>query len=157
MVSVSTDPDVKRLQSILRHVEGVRQDCEILGLRLIERGEFDFGRDLIARGLIHDESKFHGVEWDHLGVSDDPFHQMAWEYHVANNSHHPEFHHGIHLMPRLDIAEMVCDWHSRSSELGTSLPAWIVEGAMPRFHFSPGDDVAREIDDFVSLLLDRFF
>lgn len=160
MVFATKDESRTRLSHLLRHVEGVARDCEILGERLIEAGEFDFGKDLIVNGRIHDASKFHGIEWGHLGVPGDPMHEEAWRSHVAKNAHHPEFwdeHEGIHIMDRLHIAEMVADWHQRSSEFGTDFRGWIKTGAMPRYGFTVNDKIYKKIKEFVDLLLEPHF
>jgi hypothetical protein len=156
MVALQTTPETKRLRQIMRHIEDVREDCEILGANLIDRGEFEIGKLLIHNGLIHDASKLEGLEWEHLGVAD-PLHELAWRHHVENNSHHPEYWaDGVRSMDRVSLSELVCDWHSRSSELGTNLREWIKREAMPRFHFSTADQVGRDIEELVELLLEHW-
>ena len=68
--------------------------------------------------------------------------------------HHPESWDGIKNMPQVYIAEMVCDWKARSSELGTNLREWINEKATKRWGFTARDKVYRDIDRFVNLLLE---
>jgi hypothetical protein len=77
MVALQTTPETKRLRQIMRHIEDVREDCEILGANLIDRGEFEIGKLLIHNGLIHDASKLEGIEWEHLGVAGDPLHELG--------------------------------------------------------------------------------
>lgn len=156
MVAIQATPEVKRLRQIMRHIEDVREDCEVLGTNLIDRGEFEIGRTLIQHGLIHDASKLEGIEWEHLGVANDPLHGEAWLHHVHGNAHHPEFWDSIHAMERVYVCELVCDWHSRSSELGTNLREWITSVAMPRYHFSITDQVGKDIEEFVELLLEHW-
>jgi hypothetical protein len=146
-----------RFSNLLRHVKNVSRDCETIGSKLMENGEFELAKDLISNGRVHDHSKFKGIEWKHLGVPGDPMHQNAWLFHVTNNKHHPEAWDSIHVMDRLYIAEMVCDWHSRSSEMGTGLRDWIKGKAMERFNFDACDKVYRKIKEFVDLLLDPTF
>jgi hypothetical protein len=150
----------KKLRGVLQHIEDVRRDTALLGERLIELGGVneDYGRDLIARGLRHDNSKLYGLEWDCLGSDDKEMHRKAWAYHVSKNDHHPEFWPGgVHGMPDVCVAEMVCDWHARSSEFGTDLVTWIESNAMPRFKFSLGDRVFQLITQYVNLLLEEPF
>jgi hypothetical protein len=158
MVALQTTPETKRLRQIMRHIEDVREDCEVLAANLIDRGEFSVGKSLIQHGLVHDASKLDGIEWDHLGVAGDPLHEEAWLHHVQNNSHHPEYWgvDGIHKMDRVCVAEMCCDWCARSSELGTNLREWIKYSAMPRYHFGVADQVGRDIEDLVELLLEHW-
>lgn len=55
----------QRLRSVLRHIQGVQANCNELAFRLSENGEDDFARQLIANGLIHDNSKLSGIEWEY--------------------------------------------------------------------------------------------
>ena len=154
--------DLAIIQSICRHIEGVYQDCEILGERLIQSGEFELGRSLIANGLIHDNSKFYGIEYELLSKpAETPEDQMklalAVKQHNTTNKHHPEFWGKIQKMPDLFLAEMVCDWHTRSKEFGTSLLDWINGDAMKRFNFTKDDEVYTRIMRFVNMLLQPAF
>lgn len=160
MVHHAVDPPIKRLQCLMRHIEDVREDCELLGTRFIERGEFDFGKTLIRNGLIHDNSKFEGIEWEELNGHHDHLLEIAIREHVKKNPHHPEYWDssgGIHVMPRIYLAEAVCDWHARSTEFGTALRPWINDEATQRFHFSKTDKVYKDIQEFLSLLLEPTF
>lgn len=159
MVAIATTQEAKRLQCLIRHVEDVRHDCQLLGTRLIERGEADLGRQLIANGFIHDHSKFEGIEWEHLHSKDDPLFPAAWDHHVRENPHHPEHwgEYGIHKMDKIFVCEMICDWHARSSELdGGGLRWWIDHEATRRFDFSWTDEVGRMVTDYVELLLEHW-
>jgi hypothetical protein len=157
MVAIATSQEAKRLQCLIRHIEDVRQDCQLLGTRLIERGDLDLGRTLIANGFAHDHSKFDGVEWEHLHSRSDPLFAEAWEHHIKNNSHHPEYWGSIHRMPPVAVAEMTCDWHARAAELdGGGLRWWIDHEATSRFGFSWGDEVGRMVADYVDLLLEHW-
>jgi hypothetical protein len=159
MVAIAADPVNQRLQSLIRHVEDVRQDCTILGTRLIARGEPDVGRILISNGFIHDHSKFSGLEWEHLHSQKDPLFAEAWRHHIRHNPHHPEFwgDGGIHRMERTAVAEMICDWHARAAELdGGGLRWWINHEAMRKFKFDSDDEVGKQVKDFVELLLEHW-
>lgn len=150
----------KRLTSLLRHIAHVRENCETMGEALIEQGEAELGLQLIANGQTHDQSKFHGIEWECLADPDDrsdPRFVEAITQHVRGNSHHPEFWGSIHEMSRVALAEMVADWTARSAEQGTSVIAWIEERGMPRFSFGTADAVYSEIRFFLTLLLERPF
>lgn len=152
---------LERAEGILRHIENVRDNCVILGKRLIEDGEIMLGRQLIVQGLKHDTSKFFGLEWENLDRDSAKTKlEAAVLQHNSSpeNRHHPEaWPEGIHEMPRLYLAEMVADWVARSSEFGTSVREWAEEGAAKRFGYKKGDKVYREITDFVDLLCDRPF
>jgi hypothetical protein len=156
--------DIERIDKICRHISNVQENCLVLGKKLIEAGEADLGRKLIANGFIHDNSKFYATEWENLdhytGVKEQGDRtklDLAIAQHNLSNPHHPEYWNGIKNMPRLFVAEMVADWAARASEFGTSLHDWINGGAMKRFAFSKRDKIYREIMHFVNLLVDKPF
>jgi hypothetical protein len=149
------------LEDILRHIEHVRDDCNLLGHRLIDLGEIDLGVDLIANGQVHDNSKLHGIEL--LYLNDDTkntepeLFRMAWQQHVTTNPHHPEYWGSIDNVPRIFLAEWVCDCHARSSEFGTDLREWIKEQATKRFKLNTCGKTYKQIKEFLDLLLERKF
>lgn len=149
------------LRSVIRHITLVQQATQLLGERLIECGEAEFGLALIANGLKHDQSKFHGIEWDFLVRADDEkakeYLGIAWRQHVETNSHHPECWGGINEMPRIYVAEMVCDCFARSQEMGTDFRKWIKEDASKKYNFSLNGKIYKQIKFFVDLLLDPEF
>lgn len=147
---------VDRLNRLTRHFDAVIENAKIMAERLIERGECQFANALIANAYLHDNSKLKGVEWDHLSVDETNEHdlKLAVMQHNRTNDHHPEFWDGgIKGMPRLAVAEMVCDWKARSGERGTSLKEWVNGEAMKRFNFTAQDPVYKTIMEFVDLLL----
>lgn len=156
---------LKRLEALIRHIDHVRNNCTYLGKKLIEQKEEELGYLLIANGYCHDQSKFHGIEWDSLWGMEDALKEeseekfrAAHKQHVSTNKHHPEaWPDGIHSMDRLHIAEMVCDWAARSQEFGTDLRVWVKEKATKRFDFTFQSKVYKEIKFFIDLLLDKAF
>lgn len=154
-----------RLENLLRHISHVRENCELLGGRLIESGQEENGLRLIANGQIHDNSKFFGIEWEFLNdntwpydnVDEQEMFEVALRQHVRGNPHHPEFWGKIKEMPRFYLAECVCDWAARSSEQGTDLREWVKEKATKKFGFTIRSYTYREIKGFVDLLLERKF
>lgn len=154
--------DQRHLKSLIRHLDNVKQSCSILGERLIEEGEDRLGVNLIANGHKHDCSKFYGCEWSYLRA--DVFNseqrhlfEYAHHNHVMTNLHHPEHWGSIHSMPRLYVAEMVCDWSARSHEMGNDLREWIREKATKKFDMKVQSKIYKEIKIFVDLLLDPKF
>ncbi len=155
------DLNRKRLDSLVRHITNVQNNCTILGERLIDKGEVDFGRRLIANGFIHDHSKFGGIEWQYLHgdvkeTEPDKFF-LAADQHVRVNKHHPEYWLTIHEMPRIYVSEMVCDWAARSSEFGNNPREWCKDKATKKFNFSCQSKVYKEIKFFMDMLLDPAF
>jgi hypothetical protein len=152
----------KRRDALLRHIEHVRQNCTLLGERLIEKGEAELGHNLIANGHIHDNSKFHGIEWlylhgDLMTGDRKAETELAIQQHILSNPHHPEYWGSIHEVPRLFVAEMVCDWSARSSEFGNNLRDWTKDKATKKFNMTVQSKVYREIKEFTDILLDPSF
>lgn len=154
------DEDIKHLHSVLRHIENVRDNCHLLGDRLVQKGEKDLGIDLIGLGLNHDVSKIHNrLEFKYLRniLKGTPEFELAAECHITSNAHHPEYWRDIKEMPRLYIAEMVCDWKSRSEEFGNDVREWIKDKASKKFGFSLSGQVYKDIKMFLDILLDEAF
>jgi hypothetical protein len=61
---------LEKIELVLSHIQNVQNNCYKLGMKLIKRGEIEMGRILIAHGQVHDNSKFQGVEFDHLFTGD---------------------------------------------------------------------------------------
>jgi len=148
--------DIDRLQKLIRHIRGVQENALILGERLMEQGHFNLGKMIIANSFLHDNTKFLGSEWEYLSTEpSDHDLKIAVSQHNRTNRHHPEFYDGgIHDMPREYLAELICDWKSRSGERGTSLIEWINTEAMKRYRFSKDDLVYRDLMEFVDLLIE---
>lgn len=161
-MSVEQDLQDKRLKALLRHVDNVRMNCLRLGEILIEDPKIGFGKDLIALGYIHDNSKFHGIEWEYLhsdmfgGEHSDKL-ALAIKQHTTTNPHHPEYWGSIHDMPEIYVAEMVCDWAARSSEFGNDLRAWIKDKATKKFDMTVQSKAYKDIKRFVDMFLDPAF
>lgn len=151
-----------RLEIIQHHIGHVQADCLRLAKRLDDNGEFELARLLIANSQIHDNSKYRGIEWlylhDDIKQEHPDLFQAALICHQQNNPHHPEYWpDGIADMPKVYIAEMVCDWKARSNEFGTDLKDYIKEKATDRYSFTLKGRVYKDIKYFVDLLLDTPF
>ena len=154
--------NIKKLEDLVRHIQGVQDNCLLLGKRLIENGEFELARTLIANSMQHDASKFRGIEWDYFGESNVGGDMLihAVKQHNRTNPHHPEYwteNGGIHKMPKVYLLEMICDWKQRSSEFGTSLIEYIDLNATNRFSFTKDDAVYQTIIHYVNMILDKPF
>lgn len=157
--------EITKIESIITHIQMVQSNCEKLGKKLILNGHSFLGRMLIYNGFQHDVSKFMGVEWEFLhtkevsklkGTKKNNF-IKSLEQHQLTNKHHPEYWGGIHNMPDVHIAEMVCDLVARSAEFGTNVREWIDNNATKKFGFKKGDDVYNKIMKYIDLLLDKPF
>jgi hypothetical protein len=151
---------IDHLDNLIRHIELVRENCTLLGKRLIEKGQIEFGRILIARGFVHDASKFYGLEWDYLHAGKDVDKdnlELAIKQHQSTNDHHVEFWSNFEAMPSICIAELVCDITARSQEFGTSIKDWIKENFVTKYEINTRCKKYREMMEFVDLLTQNEF
>lgn len=148
--------DIKKIQIVLEHIKHVQENTQRLGYKLIEIGENKLGRDLIANGLIHDNSKLKGIEFDVL-FSNSELLKEAVNHHSSINPHHPEFWGSIHKMPDLYLAEMVCDCKARSSEFGTDIRNWFESEAALKYGYNTNDVVYDTIMKYLNLLVYKPF
>ena len=146
----------EKIELVLDHIQNVQRNCYKLGLRLIKNGQVELGRNLIANGQIHDNSKFKGIEFEELFYGSDILMEVV-KHHATTNPHHPEYWGGIHNMPNVYIAEMVCDWAARSSEFGSDLRKWIVSEATTKFGFNTNSKCYEKIEEYLDLLLSKPF
>ena len=150
----------EKVDALLRHISNVQEACQLLGRRLIDKGEIDLGIKLIAVGQVHDHSKWDGIEFEYL-VGTGDFNgeaKLAARHHAHTNRHHPEYWGlDINQMPRLYVAEMVADWVARSSEFGENVREYIKEKALPRYGIPPQGKVYKWIKEFLDLMLDKPF
>lgn len=148
--------EIQKIENVFNHIKNVQRNCYCLGIRLMKRGDIELGRNLISNGQIHDNSKFKGIEFDHL-VYSDPLLPEVVKHHQSVNPHHPEYWGGIKNMPEVYVAEMVCDWYARASEFGTGIRDWIDNTALNRFGFTKDDAVYQTIQEMLNLLLKQPF
>ena len=148
---------IEKIKSILNHIQGVQRNCYKLGFKLIESGEVELGRKLIKNGQIHDNSKFGGIEFQHL-FYDDPLLCDVVKHHQSVNPHHPEYSEGgIKNMAIEHLIEMICDCSARSSEFGTNIFDWFANSATVKYGFSMDDEVGIKITKYLSMLYDKPF
>jgi len=150
---------IGKIRSITRHIRNVEDNCVILAEKLLLLGEVELARNLVANGMVHDASKFFGIEWEYLslGIPTEDVAKLkmklAIHHHNSTNKHHPEaWPGGIKEMPDVYLCEMVSDWKSRSEEFGTSLRDWIDETATKKWNFIKDDEVYKKIMEFVNML-----
>ncbi len=150
----------EHLDDLLSHLEKIRINTEILGRRLIAQGRPEFGRNLIARGLRHDNSKFYGIEWDYLHSGNKipkKVLSLAIANHQKTNPHHPEYWGGLENMPEIACYEMACDLFARSQEFGTGIREWIETSGEKRYHISSCPKQRQWLKKAVDVLLKSSF
>jgi hypothetical protein len=146
----------EKIEAVLTHIQNVQRNCYKLGMKLIKNGQFEIGRNLIANGQIHDNSKFKGIEFDHL-FNGDPILSDVVKHHASTNPHHPEYWGDIQHMPSVYIAEMVCDCTARSGEFGSDVRNWFINDATSKYNFNMDDKIGVEIIFFLDMLLEKPF
>jgi hypothetical protein len=145
-----------RIGKVLNHIQNVQRNCYKLGIRLLQADQAELGQQLIANGQIHDNSKFKGIEFDHL-IAGSPLMPEVAKHHAKTNPHHPEFWGSINDMPDVYLAEMVCDCAARSAEFGTSIHDWFNDKALVRYNYTILDLVHHKIQHFLTMLLEPAF
>lgn len=157
----------ERINTIIRHIKRVEDNCNLLAKKLIDT-EFRFAVKLIQLGRIHDASKFDQFEFQWLGNFEavkPPEFFMALKIHHSENPHHPEhweYHpphglSGIHKMSDVYIAEMVCDCVARGQEFGSDTRQWFKDVATAKYKFEMEDRVGLLITKYLDLLLTPIF
>ena len=146
----------EKIETVIDHIQNVQRNCLKLGIKLIKAGRFEFGRDLIANGQLHDNSKLRGIEFDRLFAGEQLLPE-AIKHHRSVNLHHPEYWGTIHDMPEIYLAEMVCDCTARSAEFGTDIRLWFSHEGTARYNFSMTDSVGVRITNFLDILLGKTF
>lgn len=142
----------ERLTGIIQHIQRVEANCNTLA-RKYQDIDFEFAVKLIKLGRIHDASKFEEFEFAYLHEGE-PLFQEALKVHRSKNPHHPEYWEGgIHAMPRIYLAEMVCDCKARGEEFGTSTRLWFHEQATTKYGFSMEDECGVHLENFMNMLM----
>lgn len=156
---------INKIDAITRHIRNVEDNCVLLAKKLIYQGEIALARELVANGMIHDASKFFGIEWENMAPGCPCKEEaaklklrMAISHHNSTNKHHPEaWAKGIKSMPDVYLAEFCCDIKARSEEFGTSLRDWIDNIATKKWGFTKDDVVYAKIMGYVDLLCEKPF
>ena len=158
------DDVLSKINRLTRHIRNVEDNCILLGTKIIQQGDIELGHKLIANGMVHDASKFIGIEFENLTYNEPSKEEssklkmkMVIHHHQQVNLHHAEHWNGIKNMPDVFLAEFCCDSKARSEEFGTDLRSWIDEYATKHWNFSKEDDVYKKIMGFIDLLCDKPF
>ena len=138
----------RHVKDTLIHKELFTRSCRKMVMHLYDLGRDEDALKLARRCIIHDNSK---LENDEIGMfskipTDDiecnqPHGELCDDdkkliaLHWSRNSHHPEFFDDYHQMEEIDIIEMCCDWHARSTQYNTNLLEFLEVRQKERFHF----------------------
>ncbi len=155
----------KMIQDTFIHKDLVEKSCAKLARYLEAIGAHNHAEALIERGIAHDNSKI--MDEDELRalssiINDQsslteatgcltPLNRDFIKLHHKHNSHHPDHYQSCVDMSRLDIMEMVCDWHARSVQKGTDLMEFVHKQHIPRYKFP--DWMIPEILHYCEVLL----
>ena len=131
------------------HKGYVEKSCKKLIAYLEREGAVEHAKMLRERMRVHDLSKMtcddemralSMIINDKSSLSDaskqlSQIKQDAIKLHWKHNSHHPEHFNTPMDMSRLDIMEMCCDWHARSTQYKTDFLDFVKKRQEDRFHF----------------------
>lgn len=152
------DITLKKIDLITKHKARVIENCFTIGKKLIEQGEIELGKKVIANSYPHDDSKFFGLEWDGLFQNKDKeLLKLAIKDHQIKNLHHARAWNGIEWMPEIYLAELVADLGARAAEQGSSLKDFLKETYYPQHNIKTNSKVDKSIKKYVDLLLDDSF
>lgn len=153
--------DQERLDSLLRHINLVRENCERMAEKLTDRGEYDLARRLLQNSFLHDNSKFNGIEWQFLTDPQETNRsglKYAVQHHQRVNPHHPEYWtRGIHDMPLVYRYEMIADIAARSTEMATSARDFVVETMPNKYGFVKNGPLHQELMAMLELICSKPF
>jgi hypothetical protein len=139
----------KMYQDTFMHKKYVLGSCRKLANYLKEQGMNNHAEKLMERAITHDDSKItcedetralSQIINDKTCLSDankalSQIKTDAIQLHWKHNSHHPEHFSNYADMEKIDIMEMVCDWHARSVQYKTDLLEFLEVRQRDRFHF----------------------
>jgi len=131
------------------HKEHVIKSCAKLARYLEREGAVEHAKLLMQRAEEHDNSKINCIDEvmalsriinDKTSLKDaseslSPIKKDAIALHWKHNSHHPEHFASAMDMSKLDIMEMCCDWHARSTQYKTDFLPYVEQRQKNRFHF----------------------
>ncbi len=155
----------QQMKDTIIHKEFVKRSIDKLARYLEHHGATEHAKLLRERGEVHDQSKMNNVDelhalariiGDKSTLSDankqlSPIKKDALQLHWKNNSHHPEHFKTPMDMSKLDVMEMCCDWHARSTQYKTDLKSYVNTQQEIRFHFP--DWMFAEIIHYCDVLL----
>ena len=148
----------------LIHKYYVEKSCAKLIAYLEREGATEHARLLKERAKVHDNSKISCEDEmralsmiinDKTSLSDaskqlSQIKVDAIKLHWKHNTHHPEHFKTPMDMSRLDIMEMCCDWHARSTQYKTDFLDFVQKRQADRFHFP--DWLFAEIGHYCQIL-----
>lgn len=152
----------------LIHKGYVKISCEKLASYLERTGAVEHARMLRERSETHDNTKISCEEElsalsriinDKSSLKDSSkqlsqIKQDAIKLHWKHNTHHPEHFKSPTDMSRLDVMEMCCDWHARSTQYKTPFLEFVKARQADRFHFP--DWMFAEIWHYCEILASNF-
>ncbi|MBO5179225.1 MAG: hypothetical protein J6B87_02630 [Clostridia bacterium] len=139
----------KTFRDVVIHKEYVKKSAEKLIHYLTKEGATSHANLLRQRAQIHDDSKMSCIDEMHAlsriindkttlrdaSAQLSPIKKDAIALHWKHNSHHPEHFDSVIDMTKIDIMEMCCDWHARSTQYKTDLLEFVKKQQEERFHF----------------------
>jgi hypothetical protein len=150
---------LKKIEAIQRHISNVQDACNIIGRKLIERGELILGRQIIADSYLHDNSKLTSfMEWEYLFQEENKeLLQLAVREHQSANPHHLEYWKDTENIPRRYLAQLVADTFARSNEFGEGYWEFMKNKFFPKYKIRVNSRLYKIIKEFADLLVEKPF
>lgn len=152
------------IRDLINHKKYFFESAYKLSSYFLENNQEDMALEIVKRAFIHDFSKLSENEFSsfmvfknynsslkNADVSYCEEEKVFLTEHWKHNRHHPEYWSDINDMSEIDIAEMVCDWHARSTEFNTDLREFIAVRQENRFQFS--EEILKKVTKYVEILL----
>lgn len=139
----------KTFRDTIIHKGYVQKSADILCRYLEKEHALEHSKMLKERAKVHDDSKISNLDelYALSRIIDDkstlkdankqlsPLKKDAIALHWKHNCHHPEHFSSVLDMTKLDIMEMCCDWHARSTQYKTNFLDYVQSQQEKRFHF----------------------
>ncbi len=139
----------KTFRDTIIHKSYVEKSAEKLIRYLEKEGATHHANLLRQRAKTHDDSKISNIDELHAlaRIINDksslkdvnkqltPLKKDAIALHYKHNTHHPEHFKSVLDMEKIDILEMCCDWHARSTQYSTDFLNYVKTAQATRFHF----------------------
>ena len=151
--------DLEHLEDIVSHLTELHECAVKMAKGLMAIGKKPLALLLLKRAFSHDVDKFTRKNFKYLrrGLDGTPEFDEARRNHAKHNRHHPEYHSSIHEMSDLDVAEMMCDWVSRSRACCGSVEEWINNEATKRYGFTKQDKIYDKMKELLDLVVYKPF
>ena len=150
--------DIEKIDKLISHIRKVQDNALILGKKLIEAGDLINGKMLIVNSMVHDLSKFSGLEYEnlHKDAEKEDLKDAIFQ-HTSVNKHHIEFWGGADNVPDIYLMEFCCDTLARAQELASDYLNWLANDAAKKYNFTTKSKFYKKCVKYYNLIIDNPF